>query len=146
MKILCFLILRGKKIFALGNYGVGGGDWHYSLTLFVSMSNLFLKSIYIYMSHNNFIRIVVSHLCDSSCILLSFSLLPSTFAFSFAEELGMFIEFVEVENSRPFLYFMVFLFKLCDKAWNASNFQILGYLSLDLQKLLIYEWLSFSFC
>ena len=65
------------------------------------------------MNHNNFIRIVVSHLCDSSCILLSFSLLPSTFAFSFAEELGMFIEFVEAENSRPFFYILWFFYLSC---------------------------------
>ena len=77
------------------------------------------------MSHNNFIRTVFSivnkesmkfsHFCDSSCIPLSFSLLPSTFVMSFAEKFETFIEFLEVENAKSFLHFIVSSFKLCDK-------------------------------
>ena len=36
------------------------------------------------------------HFYDSSRIPLSFSLLPSTFAFSFAEEFDMLIEFLDL--------------------------------------------------
>ena len=45
---------------------------------------------------------------------------------SLFRRLDRFIKFVEAENSRPSLHFMVSLFKLCDKAWNASGIQILG--------------------
>ena len=57
-----------------------------------------------------------SHFCDSSCIPLSYALLPSTFVFSFAEKFDMLIEFLEVENARFFSHFIVSSFKLCDKA------------------------------
>ena len=57
-----------------------------------------------------------SHFCDSSCILLSFSVLPSTFVFSFAEKFDIIIEFLEVENARMFWHFIVSSFKLCNKA------------------------------
>ena len=76
------------------------------------------------------------YFCDSSCITLSFPFLASTFAFSFAEEIDMFTEFVEVENSRPF-YILWLPYSSCAIK---HNFRLpdLG-LSLDLQKLLICE-------
>ena len=36
--------------------------------------------------------------CDSSCIILSFPFLLSTYAFPFTEEFAVLIEFLEVEN------------------------------------------------
>ena len=79
-----------------------------------------------------------SHFCDSSCIPHSFLLLPSTFVFSFAEKFDILIEFLEGENARSFLHFLVSSFKLCDKAKIVSDLSDLG-LSLDLQKLQIFE-------
>ena len=53
---------------------------------------------------------------------------------------------IEVENSRSFLHFIVSSFELCDEAYivRFSGLSDLG-LFLDLQKLLIFEWTSFSF-
>ena len=65
--------------------------------------------------------------------------------FSFAEKFDIIIEFLEVENARSFLHFMVYSFKLCDMTQIVSVISDLG-LSFDLQKLLIFAWTSFSFC
>ena len=102
-----------------------------SLTLFVSMSNLFLKRIYIYMSHNS-----IFVYCKKNLWKFHISNIHLVFHFHFRfsplhlhslfRRLDRFIKFVEAENSRPSLHFMVSLFKLCDKAWNASGIQILG--------------------
>ena len=78
------------------------------------------------MSRNNFIRMFFSHIdkksvkfshfCGSSCISLSFSLLLSIFVFSFAEKFDILIEFLEMENARSFLSYIVSSFKLRDTA------------------------------
>ena len=75
----------------------------YSETLFVSISNLFLIEFLLewcFCILNKTINF--SHFCDSSCIQLSFSLLPFTFAFSFAEKIDILIEFFEVKNASFF--------------------------------------------
>ena len=98
----------------------------YSETLFGSIWNLFLREFILiwaiivllewYFRILNKKSVKFSHFYDSSCIPRSLSLLPSTFAFSFAEKFDIIIEFLEAENARSFLHFTVSSSNLCDKS------------------------------
>ena len=80
------------------------------------------------MSHDHFIKqLFCFHISTIHLVFLLYArFFFLHFSSFFSEEFDMLIEFLEVENLRSFLHFIVFTFKLCEKPQVSQVCQILG--------------------